>query len=106
MDQVTYVSRVLDLHRKLPGALARILRDDRRTAVDLYRRNIPIEIVENALTLVIARRARRPGDEPLDPIRTLRYILPVIEEILVAPPQPGYIRYLEHRLGEEQPTLD
>jgi len=107
MDQAAYVSRVLDLHRKLPGALARVLRDDRRTAVDLYRRGVPIEIVENAFTLVIARRARRPDDEPLDPIRTLRYILPVIEEILATPPQPGYIRYLKHRLSEIRPgTLD
>lgn len=102
MDQTTYVSRVLDRYRKLPGALARVLRDDRRTALDLHRRNIPIEVVENAFILVIARRAARPRDEPPDPIRTLRYILPVIEEILAAPPQPGYIRYLEHRIRQER----
>lgn len=102
MDQATYVCRVLDRYRKLPGALARVLRDDRRTALDLYRRGIPIEVVENAFTLVIARRARQPDNEPLDPIRTLRYILPVIEELLAAPPQPGYIRYLEHRLSEKR----
>ncbi len=106
MDRAAYVARVLHLYLKLPGALARVLRNDRRTAVDLYRRSIPIEVVEDAFTLVMARRARPLGDEPLDPIRTLRYILPVIEEILAAPPQPGYIRYLQHRLSEKRPTLD
>ena len=102
MDQATYVSRVLDRYRKLPGALARVLRDDRRTALDLHRRNIPIEIVENAFILVIARRAARPRDQPLDPIRTLRYILPVVQELLSSPPTPGYLQYLEHRIREER----
>lgn len=100
MDEKTYVARVLARYRKVPGTLARVLRDDRRTALDLYRRNIPMEIVENAFILVISRRARRPTDEQPDPIRTLRYILPVIEELMSAPPAPGYITYLERRVRE------
>lgn len=107
MDRADYVARVLHLYLKLPGALHRVLRDDRRTALDLHRRDIPIAIVENALILVIARRAQRPTDEQPDPIRTLRYILPVIEELLAAPPAPGYIKYLECRVREElNHTLD
>ena len=101
MDQVTYIARVLHLYRKVPGTLDRVLRDDRRTAMDLYRRNIPIEVVENAFILVAARRARRPTDDPDDPIRVLRYILPVVEELLVAPPTPGYLRFLESGLREQ-----
>lgn len=98
MDRAAYVARVLHLYLKLPGALHRILRDDRRIALDLHRRDIPIAVVENAFILITARRATRPKDEPLDPIRVLRYILPVIEELLSAPPAPGYIRYLESRV--------
>lgn len=100
MDRGAYVERVLHLYRKLPGALGRVLRDDRRTALDLHGRDIPIAVVENAFILVAARRARRPNDDPDDPIRVLRYILPVVEELLVAPPAPGYIRYLECRVRE------
>jgi len=101
MDRAAYVARVLHLYLKLPGALHRILRDDRRIALDLHRRDIPIAVVENAFILVVARRARRPTEEQPDPIRTLRYILPVIEELLAAPPPPGYLRHLACRIREE-----
>lgn len=102
MDRAAYVARVLHLYRRLPGALGRVLRDDRRTALDLHRRAIPIAVVESAFILITARRAARPKDEPIDSIRVLRYILPVIEELLSAPPAPGYLGYLECRLREER----
>jgi hypothetical protein len=101
MDRAAYVARVLHLYRKLPGALHRVLRDDRRVANDLHGRDVPIAVVEDAFILITARRAVRPKDEPLDPIRVLRYILPVIEEILSAPPAPDYIRYLECCVREQ-----
>lgn len=101
MNQAAYVARVLHLYRRVPGALARVLRDDRRTALDLYRRNIPIAVVENAFVLIAARRTARPRGEPRDPIRVLRYILPVIEELLSAPPAPEYLDYLACRVREE-----
>lgn len=107
MHQGTYVARVLHLYRKFPGTLNRVLRDDRRTALDLHRRNVPVEIVENAFILVAARRAKAPTDLPDDPIRVLRYILPVIEELLIAPPPSGYLRYLECGLRDKSLfTLD
>lgn len=107
MDRAAYVARVLHLYRKLPGALHRVLRDDRRTALDLHRRGIPIAVVEDAFILTTARRAVGPKDQPLDPIRVLRYILPVIQELRTAPPMPEYMRYLESRVREERLfTLD
>lgn len=98
IDRAAYVARVLHLYRKLPGALNRVLRDDRRTAIDIHRRGIPIAVVEDAFILTTARREAGPKNQPLDPIRVLRYILPVIDELLSAPPAPEYIRYLESRL--------
>jgi hypothetical protein len=107
MDRAAYVARVLDLYLKLPGTLGRILRDDRRTALDLHRRGVPIAVVEDAFILTTARRAAGPKDQPLDPIRVLRYILPVIEELRSAPPMPEYIRYVEYRVREQRLfTLD
>ena len=102
MDQKAYLAHVLHLYRRVPGTLNRVLRDDHRTALDLYRRNIPIEVVENAFILVTARRARGPDAEPKDLIRALRYFLPVIQELLVAPPMPAYLQYLESRLRQER----
>ncbi len=107
MERAAYVARILHLYRKLPGALNRVLRDDRRTASDLHRRGIPIAVVEDALILTTARRAVGPKDQPLDPIRVLRYILPVIDELLSAPPAPEYLRYLEARVSQQcRFTLD
>lgn len=107
MERAAYVARILHLYRKLPGALNRVLRDDRRTASDLHRRGVPIAVVEDALILTTARRAVGPKDQPLDRIRVLRYILPVIEELLATPPAPEYIRHLESRVREQcRFTLD
>jgi len=107
MDRAAYVARILHLYRKLPGALDRVLRDDRRTASDLHRRGISIAVVEDAFILTTARRAAVPNGQPLDPIRVLRYILPVIDELLSAPPAPEYIRYLEARVRQRcRFTLD
>ncbi len=36
--QSRYVARILEQYAKLPGTLGHILRQDRRTALDLYRR--------------------------------------------------------------------
>ena len=49
--------------------------------------------------LAAARRAlRSPHLCPLSPIRTLHYFLPVIEEVLATPPDPGYLDYLAGKL--------
>ncbi len=101
MDRAAYVARILHLYRKLPGALNRVLRDDRRTASDLHRRGVPIAVVENAFILTTVRRAVGPKDQPLDSIRVLRYILPVIDELLSAPPTPEYLRHLESRVRQQ-----
>jgi hypothetical protein len=91
-----YVDHLLARYRRLPGTLGRILRDDRRTAHALYDRHIDLELVQQAFDLAIARRIF--GSEQPPPIRTLRYFLPLIEEILASPPDPGYLQYLAMRL--------
>ena len=74
---------------------------------DSHRRGIPIAVVEDAFILTTARRAVGPKDQPLDPIRVLRYLLPVIDELLSAPPAPEYIRYLKAHVRQQcRFTLD
>jgi hypothetical protein len=96
----SYVEHLLAQYRKLPGTLGRILRDDRRTALALHNRGVPLNIVEDAFVLAIARRTFRSDAQHLEPIRALRYFLPVIQEIVEAPPEPDYLDYLRRRLQD------
>jgi hypothetical protein len=96
----SYVDRLLAQYQQLPGTLGRILRDDRRTAFALHNRGVPLDLVENAFVLATARRVLRSDADRLEPIRALRYFLPVIQEIVEAPPDPHYFAYLRRRLQD------
>jgi hypothetical protein len=96
--QSRYVSHVLDQYVKLPGTLRRILRQDRRTALALYRRGVRLDVVENAFVLAIARRTFRSEADHLEPIRCLHYFVPVVDELIQEPPLPEYLDYLKNRL--------
>jgi hypothetical protein len=96
--QARYVKRILDQYLALPGTLRRVLRQDRRTALELYRRGVRLDVVENAFVLALARRSFRSDAERLEPIRCLQYFLPVVEELLQQPPLPEYLAYLKSKL--------
>ena len=96
--QSRYVSHVLDQYLKLPGTLQRVLRQDRRTALALYRRGVALDVVENAFVLAVARRTFRSQADQLEPIRCLQYFVPVIDELIQEPPLPEYLAYLKNRL--------
>jgi hypothetical protein len=95
MDADSYAALLLDRYRRLPGTLGYVLTDDRKTARKLHAQGIGLDMVEHAFCLALARRNACAAKPP--PIRTLRYFLPVIEEIAAAPLDPGYLRYLENR---------
>ena len=99
-DQARYLDRLLTRYRNLHGTTGRILRDDRRTALDLYRRRIGLDLVRQAFILASARRAFAPNPSIREPIRSLRYFLPLIDEIIEHPPDPAYLVHLEHRLQD------
>ena len=98
MQARTYVARLLALYRKLPGTLGRILRDDHHTARALHNRGVPLDTVERAFVLAIARRTLKSDADRLEPVRALRYFLPVVQEIVQQPPLPEYLDYLRLRL--------
>jgi hypothetical protein len=94
-----YAERVLHLYRALPQTRARTGPADRRLAEDLQRRGVPIQLVEAALSLAALRRLQRPPEAPpLPPIRSLHYILPLLDELQGAPLEEGYLAYLHDRL--------
>ena len=100
MEARVYVARLLALYATLPGTLGRILRDDRQTARTLHNRGVPLDTVEKAFVLAIARRTFRSDADRLEPVRALRYFLPVVQEIVEEPPFPEYLDYLRRRLQD------
>jgi hypothetical protein len=89
-----YVAEVIELYLWLPGTPHRASRQDRRLAAALYEQAVPLLVVRAALLLATARRTLRCSHlMPLPPVRTLHYFLPVVEEVLHQPPDPGYVDY-------------
>ena len=105
MDQREYVRRLLEAYRATPGTCGAVRRPDRLLAAQLHQRSVPLEAVENALTLAAARRLARPTDAPpLGVIRSLAYFSPVIEEVLQLQVGPEYFRHLRKRSGQFTPA--
>jgi len=106
-DRKQYISRLLELYRHTPGTLGRVRREDRRLAVELCDRGVPLGVVEDALILAIARRClRTPDAAPLSTVRSLHYFIPVIEELMTTPLPDGYADYLKRKLGKIQSAHD
>ena len=105
MEQRDYVRRLLEAYRATPGTCGAVRRSDRLFAVQLHERGVPLEAVENALTLAAARRLARPFDAPpLGIIRSLAYFSPVIEEVLRLQISPEYFRHLRTRIARFTPA--
>ena len=94
MDREQYVRQTLDGYRTMPTAWGQVRQADRELAVRLYQERIPLTAVEGAFILAAARRTYRTARYPLSPIRSLRYFLPIIREILGKPVDPGEVSYL------------
>ena len=100
MRQQDYVRTVLDTFVSLPSAPLRPRRDDRFLAEKLYRQSVPLRVLQYALLLGCARRELQEHDEPVQPIRSLRYFVPVVEELRHQPVDAAYVRYLRSKLSE------
>lgn len=95
-----YVARVLALYLSLPQTPARTHRTDRQLAVSWYTQAFAWDIIEGALLLAVARRCLRdPALPPLQPIRSLHYFVPVLEEVQATPLAPDYVQYLRGKLA-------
>ena len=105
MDQREYVRRLLEAYRATPGTSGAVRHPDRLLAAQLHQSGVPLEAVDNALTLAAARRLARPTDAPpLGVIRSLAYFSPVIEEVLRLQVGPAYFRHLRKRTGQFTPA--
>jgi hypothetical protein len=107
LSQEGFVEAVLETYVCLPETPDRARRDDRYLAIKLYRQAIPLFQVKAAMLLATARRNfREPEAEPLEPIRSLRYFVPLIEEIQRSGVGEFYVHYLEQKLNLVLETKD
>jgi len=96
-----YIRKALHAFRRMPGATGAVRRNDRLLAANLYDRGVPLCAVENALVLAAARRiVRSPDSPPLQPIRSLYYLLPVIDEVLSVRVSQDYYCYLQFKIDQ------
>ena len=94
-----YMRQVLVAYCATPQTTGRVHAADRRLALQLYERGVPLRAIENALVLATARRLVRPVDAlPLGTIRSLAYFVPVIQEVLETKVGQDYFDYLRFRL--------
>ncbi len=101
LNQVSsgYVDKVLGWYVSLPDTPTRSSRYDRKLAIELCRRQVPLSVVESAFLLATTRRRfRDPNLPPLPPVRSLHYFLPLVDEILASPLPNGYAEYLRQKL--------
>lgn len=99
--QQAYVQEILSLYRRLPGTPSRPRRADRRLAQKLYHRGVRLDVIEVAMRLALGRRHTRPPDaDPLPPIRSLHYFVPIIDELPPGPPPDGYLNYLRETIPD------
>jgi hypothetical protein len=100
MARSSYVEALIAVYMWVPGTPSRASRNDRRLAHSLEQRGVPLDTAAGAILLGAARRAFRSRNaEPLAPIRTLHYFMPVVEELLEHSPEPGYADYLRSKLA-------
>jgi hypothetical protein len=99
LSREQYVHKVLEAYQHTPGTSGQVRPPDRRLAVQLQQRGIPLRTIENAFVLAAARRIFRPAEaSPLTPVRSLAYFGPVIEELLTTPIREDYFEYLRCKL--------
>lgn len=99
LGQEEYIQRLLQRYRNTPTTAGHIRPADRQLARRLFQRGVPLSLVEAALSLAAVRRlCRHPKASPLNPVRSLHYFLPVLEELVADPPDPNYIDFLNVKL--------
>jgi len=95
-----YIRAVLEIYTATPGVLGRIRRADRLLAGEMFDRRIPLYVVDYACVLAAARRTfRNAYAAPLPPIRSLQYLVPIVQEVIQRPPGPRDISQLRERLA-------
>lgn len=96
-----YLRSVLQLYCRLPHTPSRPRKDDRFVVHQLELQRHPILRVQAALLLGTVRRLFRVEQtEPLMPIRSFRFFLPIVEEFRINGLDSRYVPYLARKIRE------
>jgi hypothetical protein len=95
-----FCSAVLECYQALPDTPNRSSRYDRSLAEAWFHRQIPLSQIQAAFALALLRRHLRANTTPpLQPIRSLHYFVPILDELSQQDPRyVGYCRFRAHRL--------
>jgi len=94
-----FVDTILKMYLALPETPDRFNSNDSFVAKAWFEQGISILQVQQAMTLAQIRRGfRRSDDLPLNPIRSLHYFVPIIQELQSQPMDEKYFRYLQSKL--------
>jgi len=104
-ERQRYAEDVVARYCQTAGTLGHVRPEDRRLARWLWDRNVPLAMVEDAFILAVARRTFRPPNAPpLDPIRSLHYFVPLIEELMQGRVDPSYLHHVRQKLLSRAPS--
>ena len=105
-DKAAYVAAIAALYVDLPDTPLRASVSDQWLARRLFEEGVPLRVVETALLLGSLRRIVRPSNAPsLQPIRSLSYFRPVVDELQSHPVPGGYLDYLRLKLSNAAKPL-
>jgi hypothetical protein len=95
LDHATYVKTVLDHYVSAADTPTTPRRADRALAASFHRRGVPLTDVIHAIRLCMLRRHKRDPDlDPLEPISSLAYMRPLVEQLQRNPHDPDYVEFV------------
>jgi hypothetical protein len=104
MSLRSFCTLVLDGYLALPDTPNRSSRYDRSLAESWFHRQIPLSQIQAAFALALLRRfLRNSTNPPLQPIRSLHYFVPVLEEIFQL--DSRYLEYCRQKAQQLFPQI-
>lgn len=99
-DFADYMEVIGDTYVALPITARRLRHNEVKLAQQLYREGVASVHVEAALLVETARRVLGNKPHPIQSIRSLHDIVPIIEQARDCKVNEGYVHYLRHKLRQ------
>ncbi len=97
--QKSYIKTVREIFLSLGCANGNFGAADEAAALQLYKRSIPLNVIEEAMLVGACRKYNAwIQDQAMEPIRSLNYFSSLIAEIREKPFPPGYSEYLHKKV--------
>lgn len=98
--QADYMEAIRDIYVALPITARRLRHNEVKLAQQLYHEGVASVHVEAALLVETARRVLGNKPHPIQSIRSLHDIVPIIEQARGCKVNEGYVHYLRHKLRQ------